>query len=469
MSINLNWGRWFSIVHRVDHLHFFDPWRCLRKRTVTSTHLGLESYLPTWKRWKCGEFFKMKLRDLKLCGYAPSAGKNSWLMVSLQISALDRLSISFFTSSDRFPCTISHWVSACSPLIPGVKHSLIRCRCRIGYGTWTFLMYRANKFHFSSRRLWSRLSIQQRLGTIAGWMGTWDKFSTANRLYILKLSRIIGLFLSFPQFLYLWSKLLKSNVTFSQFMPGEFVNSHFLSSLQFFHLMDISDASISKVLFLVEPILREVGPALIEIFFCPIIYAVQFQTIRNELVFEIHECKCWEYHLYILASRFRILLLRVDDLFVLQELFSQLLEDQGTWRKFHLFLGLIDVLRTCLLCRKMFLTRLSFVWEHCGKSPCTFSEVIWTGLWDFSERVINSWSVCTCFSLLQVQRWSQHIPYLIIVQIRFRRESRNALSWTQLDVMLNISAQWKKWMLGYVAGATDRVSDFISQAANLNM
>ena len=48
-------------------------------------------------------------------------------------------------------------------------------------------------------------------------------------------------------------------------MPGEFVNSHFLSSLQFFHLMDISDASISKVLFLVEPILREVWPAFFEI------------------------------------------------------------------------------------------------------------------------------------------------------------------------------------------------------------
>ena len=39
------------------------------------------------------------------------------------------------------------------------------------------------------------------------------------------------------------------SVTFSQFVPGEFVISHFLSSLQFFHLMDIPDASVSKCFF----------------------------------------------------------------------------------------------------------------------------------------------------------------------------------------------------------------------------
>ena len=61
------------------------------------------------------------------------------------------------------------------------------------------------------------------------------------------------------------SELLYGGATFSQFLPGEFVNSHFLSSLQFFHFMDISDVSISKCFFLVEPILREVWPALLEI------------------------------------------------------------------------------------------------------------------------------------------------------------------------------------------------------------
>ena len=46
--------------------------------------------------------------------------------------------------------------------------------------------------------------------------------------------------------------------------------------------------------------------------------------------------------LHTLASRFQILLLQVDDLFVLQELISQLLPDQRTWTKFHLFLELVD-------------------------------------------------------------------------------------------------------------------------------
>ena len=85
--------------------------------------------------------------------------------------------------------------------------------------------------------------------------------------------------------------------------------------------MDISDASISNCFFLVAPILREVGPALFEI--------LHTHLLRYPYL-EIHECKCLEYQLYILASRFQISLLRVDDLHVLQELFSQLLPDQRT-------------------------------------------------------------------------------------------------------------------------------------------
>ena len=47
----------------------------------------------------------------------------------------------------------------------------------------------------------------------------------------------------------IWSELLCSGVTFSHFVPGEFVNSHLLSSLRFFHFMDTSDASFSKSFF----------------------------------------------------------------------------------------------------------------------------------------------------------------------------------------------------------------------------
>ena len=84
------------------------------------------------------------------------------------------------------------------------------------------------------------------------------------------------------------------------------------------------------MLLLVEPILHEAWPALFEMVHVPIIYTVRFQTIRMSLSFEIHEWKCYENQLYILASRFEILLLREDYLFVLQELISKLLPDRRT-------------------------------------------------------------------------------------------------------------------------------------------
>ena len=79
----------------------------------------------------------------------------------------------------------------------------------------------------------------------------WERgiISTPYRFYILKFSRIFHTIHSFLQLLFLWSKLLYGSVTFSQFVPGDYVNSHFLSSLQFFHFMDTSDASCSKCFF----------------------------------------------------------------------------------------------------------------------------------------------------------------------------------------------------------------------------
>ena len=71
-------------------------------------------------------------------------------------------------------------------------------------------------------------------------------------------------------------------VTFSQFMPGEFVNSHFLCSLQFFHLMDISDASISRCFFSLSHFFVKLG-LLSSRFFIPTIYAIHVQTIGVSL------------------------------------------------------------------------------------------------------------------------------------------------------------------------------------------
>ena len=116
---------------------------------------------------------------------------------------------------------------------------------------------------------------------------------------------------------------------FSQFMYGEFVNSHFLSSLQFFHFMDNSDASISKCFFSLRQVFVQ-SHLLSSRFFIPTMYAIQFQTMRTSLSLKFTNASVKSINFTILASRFQISLLRVDDLFVLQELSSQLLPNHRT-------------------------------------------------------------------------------------------------------------------------------------------
>ena len=73
----------------------------------------------------------------EFCGCDPSAGKKELMVDGFPRKSRrwNNLSISFVTSSGKSPCTILYWVSACSTLVPRVKHSLIKCRWRIDY-TW---------------------------------------------------------------------------------------------------------------------------------------------------------------------------------------------------------------------------------------------------------------------------------------------------------------------------------------------
>ena len=98
------------------------------------------------KRWKCEEFVKLKLRDLKsllishvilwICSYCWKE-RIPGRRFPCKSRRWKSISISFFTSSDKSPCAISYWVSACSTLIPGVKHSSVRCRGWIDWCKWT--------------------------------------------------------------------------------------------------------------------------------------------------------------------------------------------------------------------------------------------------------------------------------------------------------------------------------------------
>ena len=90
----------------------------------------------------CGEFVKMKFQDLWfrlvshiiLWALFLLERKGSWLQISGFGSSLF---VSFFASSDKFPCVLSHWAFTCSTLIPRVKHTLMRRRWRTDCSTWT--------------------------------------------------------------------------------------------------------------------------------------------------------------------------------------------------------------------------------------------------------------------------------------------------------------------------------------------
>ena len=140
--------------------------------------------------------------------------------------------------------------------------------------------------------------------------------------------------------------------------------------------MDISDPSISKCFFSLSQFFAKSG-LLSSRFFIPTNYAVHFQTIGMSLSLKFTNANVKSINF---TSRFRILLLRVDDLLVLQGLVSQLLTDQRTRRKFHLFLELTHVLRKCLLCRKMFLDSAFFRVRTLRQLSLHFlgSETNWT-------------------------------------------------------------------------------------------
>ena len=83
------------------------------------------------------------------------------------------------------------------------------------------------------------------------------------------------------------SEFLYCSMSFSQFWYREFVNLHFLNSPPFVHFMDVSDTSISKC-FLSH---SSSNRTCFEILHSHnLLHPVP--TGENELVVEVHECKC---------------------------------------------------------------------------------------------------------------------------------------------------------------------------------
>ena len=120
----------------------------------------------------------------------------------------------------------------------------------------------ACEFLMSFRKLWLRLNTPRRLGTTAGWLGTWDNPPLQDWFDSLEFPRVIHRAHSILQFLYLECELNFCSLTFSQILLGAFVTSHVLHPLQFFHFMNFSNMNFSKCSFFVARILHEVWLAL---------------------------------------------------------------------------------------------------------------------------------------------------------------------------------------------------------------
>ena len=146
---------------------------------------------------------------------------------------------------------------------------------------------------------------------------------------------------------------LHGSVTFPQFMPGKFVNSHLLSFLQFFHFMDISDASISKCFFSLSQFFVKSG-LLSSRFFIPITYVIHFQTIGVSLSLKFTNASVESIKLTFMPQDFGFCFCELMiSLFFKNS--SRSFVGIRTWRKFDIFLELVGVLRKCLLCRQVFL------------------------------------------------------------------------------------------------------------------
>ena len=105
-----------------------------------------------------------------------------------------------------------------------------------------------------------------------------------------------------------------------------------------------------------------------------------------------------------------------------QEVFDFLMfsSDSVTWK--------MSTPWVSFLCNSCVSARLSLVRVHCRRFPCTGSNVWWTWHGIFFGGVKNSWWVCTCLSLLRVQRWNHQSHNLCFINFRSRRCGSNVLA-----------------------------------------
>ena len=233
------------------------------------------------------------------------------------------------------------------------------------------------------------------------WTGNVRNFSTVIRFYMLTFSWIIHAILPLLQLLYWWSELLCCIMLFSQFLYREFVNSQFLSSLQFSHFMSTCDLSISKCsLSLSWPVLPVVELALFEILHIRNVHP-PIPTAENKFAAEVHNASVQRFHFAFLLHEFRYRFSKQVISVPKKKRFRNI-----CWVRESEVRFVAPKTSWCLKGKSSLSENVSwfnlFLLENnaTGRFPCTYLILRWTGHQVFSFSVINLRSFCICFSLL---------------------------------------------------------------------
>ena len=316
----------------------------------------------------------------------------------------------FFTFRNRSPCTILHGVSTCSTLIRRVKKYLIRYLWWIDCCSWI-----AKNVSLCPRQI---PCIRSGLGStwiedLERLLADWERviiFHCQSARY-LEILWILSLSHSFLQLLYLWSELLYRSVTFSQFISGEFVNSRLLGSTSW--------------ILLICTLSRWGNSSCLACSFrgSPLPWLVQKNSQRLE-----SSC-LWRSRTELsrksaLHSYFRTSDFASASIYFLCSSRNDFIEFSGlenlNWGSLFPW--------TCWCSEEHSSLSESVTWLDfllLENNATGFSRTLrnWRRTWHqvFSYRVINSWSVRTYPSLLEVQWWSQQSTNLLVIQIRSRR------------------------------------------------
>ena len=341
------------------------------------------------------------------------------------------VSISFFTSSYKSLRALSHWVSICSIKIPRVKHSSVRCRWWIDWCKWTVKNVSRCTKHVPcirsqalvaaqhTTRTWTNCRLTGNVGKFplqtdsTSWnaLESFMRFTQSCNSCICEASswKVAWLSLNFC--------LENSSIRISWAL------------FQFFHLVHTSHMSLSECSFPLRQFFVKSGLLSSRDVFISLVRMVNVQTTGMNLSLKLSRVETVEKICSaFLLQYFRPCLCESVISLLFKKLISCHLPLQRVWVVLHFLLELLDVSREYRLCRSEILDSTLFcVRTQLQDSPRLLgNEMNLTQ--SFSQGVINLWSVCICFSLLWVPWWSQHVPYLLIVQIRFKRGSSNALS-----------------------------------------